>query len=342
MKKQNTKKLAILSLAVMAFSVVSPMFHRVNAAGLTTASIRFDRMKASTSNVNVLVQFTPASTATEDGIRIIFGSGHTVNATASNITTSEASLPAGCTGPTITGNVASAVSAQTVDFATADMTPSTLYCFYITAGIGNSASTGQTVNTLSTRVSSADQDISRVATNVITNDQVTITAKVPPSFSFVLGATSDAFTTDLSSASVVSTAGVTVTMGTNAQTGWTAWLKSANGALNSAATGGAIATYGTINNAPNDLAVAPGVGNEAYVLDVNTASGGVTVDAEYNGTNTTSGGTLNSSDLEAIATTAAPGSSQAITLVGRATIAATTQAAEDYTDTWTVVGAGNF
>jgi hypothetical protein len=148
------------------------------------------------------------------------------------------------------------------------------------------------------------------------------------------------------STTTASSSGRTVTIATNAAAGWVAWVKSANAALNSASTGASIATAGTVNNAPSDLAALTG-----YVLDVDittdsgTGTGTVSqasdYGAEYAGTNATSGGTL-STTFQPIAAASGTTDGDVLTLIERAKISAVQAAAVDYTDTLTVVAAGRF
>lgn len=117
---------------------------------------------------------------------------------------------------------------------------------------------------------------------------------------------------------------------------------SANQSLDSAASGDTIVTTGTVNDSPDTISA----GTEGYVLDVDlTTDGGgggtVTIDPEYNGTTTSMGGTL-SATYESIATSNGAASSDVLTLIPRVTISGLTEAATDYTDTLTVVGAGVF
>lgn len=78
----------------------SPLVQTTEAA-LKNAELRFYRLRtstaANTSDVKILVKFTPALTATENKVHVTFATGYTVNATATNVTVSTASLPAGCT-----------------------------------------------------------------------------------------------------------------------------------------------------------------------------------------------------------------------------------------------------
>lgn len=145
---------------------------------------------------------------------------------------------------------------------------------------------------------------------------------------------------------IATTTGKTVTITTNANAGWIAWVKSANAALSSASISKTIATAGSVDNSPSDLASTTG-----YVLDVDvttdsgtgtgTVSQAADYGAEYNGTNTTSGGTL-STTFQPIAACSGTTGGDVLTLTERAKITAVQEAATDYTDTLTVVAAGRF
>ena len=116
--------------------------------------------------------------------------------------------------------------------------------------------------------------------------------------------------------------------------------------MNSATTSGTIATAGSVDDSPTDIAASTG-----YVLDVDvttdsgtgtgTVSQAAGYGAEYNGTNTTSGGTL-STTFQPIAASSGTTGGDVLTLIERAKIVATQAAASDYTDTLTVVAAGRF
>jgi len=148
---------------------------------------------------------------------------------------------------------------------------------------------------------------------------------------------------NLDSGAVRSTTGRTVTITTNATNGWIAWVKDSNQGLISAAAAKTIATSGTVDGSPTTLST----GTEGYVLDVDlttdAASGGtVSIAGEYNG-GANAGGTLSSTfQPGATSTGTAGGSGDVITFVGKAAIAGDTPAANDYTDTWTIIGAGTF
>jgi hypothetical protein len=345
--------IAFLAAGVLTISVTGlSEYVLVHAAPLTQAMMRLDRMKTSTSPVNILIVARPASTATENEVRVAFSSSFSVNSTASNITISTANLPSElvgaqtCYAMLTTSSVAAAVSGTTVDFSVANLDTTTTYCFFITqgVGIGTTIPAAQYLHTIGTlSVGDTAVDTSTVATRVISDDQVTVTAIVPPTFNFTLGANSTSFQTDLSTSQVTSATAVTVTLATNAPNGWVAWLKSTSGALGSATTGESILTSGAIDNAPMTLIN----GRDMYMLDVNvntdssTGDGTVSVDGEYDGA-ASQGGAYSSTALERIAHASGTSDGDIIDLVAKATLSAVRSAATDYTDLWTVVGAAEF
>jgi len=341
MKKSinKNKKISILSLLALLVGMVAPLLMVKSAYGnFTQAYMRADRMKASTAT-NILVVFTPATVGTEAKVKVTFASGYTVGASP---TVNTSNLPSGVTA--LPGTLSAAGSGQVVTVSgVTDLTVGTSYGFNIATGITNPAA-GSYVNTITTTTSAdATIDTSNVATYVISDDQIVLTATVPPTFTFTLSGNSDTFTSNLSPSSVVSTNGKTVTVGTNAAKGWIAWVKSANAGLSSATTGATISTTGTVDGTPSTLSP----GSNGYVLDVDlttdsaVGTGTVTIDPEYNGLTTSAGGTLSTS-LQKIASSNGTTDGDVITLIARATISAVTAAATDYTDTLTVVGAGNF
>ncbi len=317
-----------------------------HAGNFQQVYIRLDRLKASTTTGGTVCA-QPQTAGTEADVQVTFPTGFTVNTTASNWTVTTTNLPSGATAWVSIGT-ATAVSSQTVTFPSGDLVVGTLYCFNFsgtstltTATAGNDK-TG-TVTTRATGPSTIDS--SGYALSIVSDDQIVVTATVPATFTFSLSGNTDTFTSNLST-TTTSTSGQTVTISTNAASGWVAWVKSANAALNSASTGATIATAGSVDNAPTDLASATG-----YVLDVNittdsgtgtgTVSQASNYGAEYNGTNTTSGGTLSTS-FQPIAASDGTTDGDVLTLIERAKISAVQAAATDYTDTLTVVAAGRF
>lgn len=313
---------------------------------MTNAYLRLDHMDASTTTGGTVCVKMATTAGTDAKIKVTFPAGFTVNGTAGNWTVSTTNLPAGASAmPGI--NTATVVASSTVTFPITDISSSaTMYCFNFNNNTTLTTSTAGSDKTGTIQVTTSGDveiDSANYATAVIANDQIVITATVPPTFSFALGGNSIAMGT-LSSSSVTSGAGVTVTLGTNAGKGWLTWVKSANVALTSASTSDSIPTSGSIDAAPTTIST----GAKGYVLDcdltTDSATGGtgtVTIAAEYNGLTTSAGGTL-ATTFQEVATADGPTDSDVVTLIARVTISALTKAANDYTDTLTVVGAANF
>jgi hypothetical protein len=187
------------------------------------------------------------------------------------------------------------------------------------------------------------------AVAIIVNDQIVVSAVVPPTFVFALSGNVDTFPSNLDPANVLSTAGRTVSITTNAKGGWIGWVKDSQQGLYSTDANYKINTTGTVNGAPDTL-----VSNtEGYVIDAdmtNDAGGGCTVAiaAEYNGptgTPSVSGGTLSANFQPFASCTGAPpatSNGDIVTLIERASISGGTPAGSDYSDTITVVASGNF
>ena len=321
---------------------------RSEAANFHEVYIRLDSLSDSTTTGGTVCA-RPATAGTEADVQVVFptvaGTDFTVNSTPGNWTVTTTNLPNGTTA-WVGINTATGVSGKTVTFPSGDLVVGTTYCFNfsgtntLTTGAAGNNQTG----TVTARTGAAATiDSSGYALSVIGDDQIVVTATVPATFSFALSANADSIGT--LSTTTASSSGVTATMTTNASGGWVAWVKSANAALASASAGVSIATAGTVDNTPSDLASTTG-----YVLDVDiTTDGGGTGTitqasnwgAEYAGTNTTSGGALSTS-FEPIAASSGTTDGDVLTLIERAKIVATQAAASDYTDTLTVVAAGRF
>jgi hypothetical protein len=350
--------LVILVLALQTFFILVAG-QSASATQLTTTYIRLSRMKSGTLSSFRLV-FKAASSQTAQVAIDLNGSdvgaaqwtnvtpgglvtvGAIVTSTAQCVTDGFTALP-GVTAATGAASVitTSGVTATTfgttycVDFAAAVTTP--------TAGHEGEYHPSVTQGT----------DSTNVALRVITNDQIVVSATVLPTFNFVLSGNTDTFATPLSTASVVSTAGKTVTITTNAASGWITWVKDANGS-SGAATKGALKSAAASNfTIPTTNAVALGAvshtlttNSQDYGLGVTIttdAAGGGTValDPAYDGT-ATKAGVLDPNNYRPVASANGTSSGDVINLTERATIDGAVPAATDYTDTLTVVGAGNF
>ncbi len=342
----NTIRLQLRLLLVVFFALMAGFVsvRPVHATQLTEAFIRLDRLTASTTTGGTVCVKMTTTAGTDAKLKVTFPSGFTVNSTASNWTVTTTNLPAGASAMPGIGT-ATAVSSQVVTFPITDISSnSTLYCFNFAASstlTNHTAGNDKTGSISVTTSGDVEIDGGNYALSIISNDQVTVTATVPATFSLALGTNTQALGT-MSTGSVSSGSGVSVTVSTNAANGWIGWVKSANAALNSTVTGDAIGTTGTVNDSPSTLSA----GTEGYVLDADlTTDGGsggtVTIDAEYLGADTSSGGTL-STTFQEFVTADGPANGDVVTLIPRAAISGLNQAATDYSDTLTIVAAGNF
>jgi hypothetical protein len=353
MRLSKNKK--ALHLTVAGFMAVSSlcalgMAPRAHAAALTQVQVRFDRMKSSTYTSG-MVCAKPSSTATEAKVKVTFPTGFTVSTTLGNWTvdnTVTSSWPTATAWPGI--NTATAASGQDVTFPSSDLTPGTLYCFNwtdTTAALQTPSGTGSSeIGSVTTQTSvPADIDTGQFATATISNDQIVVTATVPPVFTFALSANTDPLGT-LSTGSVTHGASITATVGTNAKNGYSVWAKSAaaNGGLTSAA---ASYTITSTCNGGTQLGTNTTLssGTEGYNTGVTSShasgSGTISVNTVFDGTSTSQGGGL-CGTYQKLATSNGTASADVLTLKNNVAISAATAAATDYTDTITVVGAGLF
>lgn len=343
--------LPLLLAAALLFSFATTLLiARPSGAIFDQAFLRLDRMKAATATGG-RVCAEPATVATEADVQVVFPTGFTVNGTAGNWDVNTTDLDTGQTAWPGIGTEATAVSGQTVTFSSTDLTVGTLYCFNFVgvSTLTNPAANPDLTGTITTRTSGpATIDQSSYAVAVIAEDQILVTATVPPTFSFSIasctsGSCTDAFTQNLSPSNIRTTAGKAITISTNAANGWIAWVKDSAQGLTSATQTYTIATTaaGSTCAAGHGLSA----GTEGYGLDIDLTTNGAgggnpAIDANYDCGANDAGG-LDSVFLPA-ATSSGAANGDVITLVAKAAISNLTPAATDYQDIITVVGAGNF
>jgi hypothetical protein len=331
-----------LTLVVLLLMIFNP-FMRLNAASLTNTSVRLNRMKAST-NTTMRITFTvPAGNAqTEEKLMLSLPDNFTV-APAVNYTSSVASCGATSLPGTLTFTASDTNGSKHITISgLTNLSASTSYCVDLTnADALGTGAAGQYSATLETQTSGAVLiDSVYLTLRIITDDQIVVNAVVPPTFNFVLDGNTTSFTADLDTGVVRQTAERTVTITTNSATGWIAWARGLNTGLASTAAGYTIA------------ATTPGTGatlssgTEGYVLGVDSTDAGgggtVTVEAAYAGTNADADGSGLDTNLRQIATADGTANGDILRLYGKAAINGFTPAANDYTDTWTVIGAGSY
>lgn len=344
---QNYRRIAtILFVAVLAFAPFL-QFEITHAAALNQTFVRFDRMSTSTATTGTVCARGQTTASTEATVRVTFPSGYTLGAAGTfTVDTTNLSWPTGGTAwPGI--NTATNVASQTVTFPSGDLpNNTTLYCFnwINSAAVTVTATPGASqIGTVETWSSApAVIDSAQYATAAISNDSITITATVPPVFSFALSANSDALGTLGSGVVSTSPTPRTVTISTNAKNGWLVWARSLNSGLYSAAVGGATQIPSITAGSNGTLSA----GTTGYNMGVTTAAPPIgptpTIATGYINNSTLGRGGGLDTTLRQIASSTGPNDTAVLTLHNNVAIDATVPAATDYTDTVTLVGAGLF
>jgi hypothetical protein len=352
------KQYLIVSLLLVA-SLLFPAF--VSAAQLNQAGLRLGRLSPSATTGNdLLVTFklntTPTSVAQ---IAITFPSGFNITAGSPAVSTTgfpntpaSIAVPPGSLTATATSNGVNLGGTIVVaGLTSASLNNTSLYGFIIASGtIQNPSSGGAQYNTAVISRNSGGTPIDTTTTPVyITSsspsDQVTVNASVAPNFTFSLSATSDTVPQVDPSAIQTSSPGVTMTVSTNSRLGYTAYVKSANGALTSATAASSIPT-GTFDGTPDTLAPVGTISKYLFVPSTGTAcstcTGSLTYDGEYNGIGANTGGAFNSTNFASFVSRNGYTNADAVLLRERVAVTATIPTANDYTDTLTIVAAVNY
>jgi hypothetical protein len=356
---------ALVFLVQGAVLIITPAASAASA--LSSTYVRLDRMKVATAT-SFRIKFTTSSaTATEDTLVVDFngddtGTARWIDATNGGlVNTTQATATAACateTGATALPGTLSASGTGAVITVTGvtNLAASTAYCvdFTSASAVTTPTGAGEFHPKVSTKTGGTVDDTTNTAVRIITNEQVTVTGTVPPTFNFALSGNTDSFVSNLSTSATISTTGVTVTVTTNAPSGWIAWAKSTNQSSGSAGKGALKSTTASNYTIPTTNANTLGSaahtltnGNEDYGLAVDAISdaangGTVTADAAYNSVATTKIGVLDTSIYRPIASANGTANGDILTLKERATIAGQTPAATDYTDIITLIGAGQF
>lgn len=352
---KNKKYLLIAATLVGSFLLPAV----ANASQLNQAGIRLGRLGngASVSN-DALTTFklntTPTSVAE---VIMTFPSGFNITAGTPTVsTTGFPTVPAGITAPpgTLTASATSAGAGLggtiTVSGLTsASLNNTTLYGFDIPTGtitnpttagqynlsVASATSTGVVIDTTSTPT--------YIYGSAANEDQVTVNASVAANFSFALSANSDTVPT-VNPTSTQTSPGVTMTVGTNSPLGYTAYVRSANGALNSATSPGTpITSSGYSTTAP--VTMTPGTTNYGLAPSTGTVCTTCTGTLTYTPTYTvtsTQAGPFNGTNFAAFVSRSGYTNSDQVLLQERVDVSNTVGYAHDYADTLTVVAAGNY
>lgn len=135
-----------------------------------------------------------------------------------------------------------------------------------------------------------------------------------------------------------------MTVGTNSPLGYTAYVRSANGALTSTTNPSTPITTGTydgtvdaVNAGSTKYGLAPSTGPAC-----STCTGSLTYDTEYAVSNGNQAGSFNGTNFASFVSRNGYTNADQVVLRARVAVANTVGYANDYTDTLTVVAAGNY
>ncbi len=348
MKQTIIQKIAVANIAFLLLTVVLPLFlvEKAEAAGLTLAMVRPDRLVSSTATGGMICAKS-TTVDVETQVKVTFPTGFATVDTPANWTVTTTNIPSDATAWIGIGT-ATAATGQDVTFPSGDMVVGTLYCFNFvaTSTLTTHATPGNNyTGTITTQKAGPTTiDTSAFALSVVSNDQVVVSATVPATFSFSLPTNTLTFLSNLTTTPVLTGTSV-ATITTNASSGWVAWVKSANAALNSASTGATIASSGSASdNTVTDVSATNGYFLDVAFTDSGTGTGTVSQAAnygqEYNG-DATHGGTL-STTFQPVAASTGTTDGDTLTFTALAKISAVQAAASDYTDTLTIIAAGRF
>jgi mucin-22 len=312
------------------------------AGGLSRTFVRFDRMKISQATTGTICAMA-TTVAVEADVQVVFPASYTLG-TAANFTVTTTNL-AWPTGGNAWPSIATAtnVTSQTVTFPSGDLVVGTLYCFNWdnTAAVQiKSSATSSNTGTITTRTTTPTTiDSSGYSTASITNDQVSVSATVPSTFSFALSATADALGTLATGSVTTSPTPVTTTVNTNAAHGWQVWAKDANTGLTSPSASKTIAS--TTPGSNSTLSSGTEGYNTGFTSSQVGGTGTITIAAPFVGSSAGQGGGLDTT-LRSVASSSGTADTAVLTMKNNAAIGPLTPGATDYADTITLIGAGLF
>lgn len=345
--KQGRRLALLLALLLVVNSLYPALAH---AGNLSNTYVRLNRMAANPQTTSFRVVFTTTSSpGSVNQVKIDFGSAWTSasGSVAASPSPSSGSCAAETGATALPGTLAAtgASGAITITGVTS-LSASTAYCVDLTSA---SAVTNPTAGSyyviVSTQNSGTIIDSSKVNIPIVSNDSITVTASVPPLFTFALDANTTAFTADLSPGTKQVTTPRTVTVNTNAKTGWVAWLRDGNASVGLHSTGVNYTISPTTPGTAANVDAAPNTEQYVWGITASTQVAGVgstTLVGAYDATGGTNDGSGVDASYRQIASGSGTAQNAVLTLAAAATISPITPAASDYTDTIQVIGAGNF
>ncbi|HEY4161154.1 MAG TPA: hypothetical protein VGM08_03770 [Candidatus Saccharimonadales bacterium] len=358
--KKSLRSLLFRASAVLTLAglVIAGLLNAGQAFAATMTHVTVLETNMQTSGQSALiVSFVAGASDASGSVVINMGSAVSAVLAAPNVSTSYnsvscATITGASTGLpgtlTSSGNTSPSI---TVSGAGA-LTLGTSYCFVVGTFAAQTAVTNSSSANAYAVTLTDGSDTGSGSVDVISSDQVSVSATVPASFTMSIANTADNFSANLSSASVGSTSGDNITINTNSSHGWFVWASDANIGLKSPTAGSSGYTIASGNsNGP----VAAGTnttlssGHEGYVLGI--SSGNITQGSGSGGTTSAatafaSSGTGNGAGLNTtpaiIASSTGTANAAIIKPVQYAGISGITPAGTDYTDTITYIGAGSF
>jgi hypothetical protein len=347
----------IFAALVLVMSFMLPDL--ASATQLTQAGIRLGRLgNGASANNDMLVTFklltTPTSVAK---ILVTVPSGFNLAAgSPTPVTTNLPNTPAEVPAP---GTLASTVTSSgsnlggtilVTGLTSASLNGTSLFAFDIPTGtITNPTTLGQYNFTVASQnAGGTTLDSTLVATYIYgasaNQDQVVVNASVAPNFTFALSANTDTVP-KVDPTTIQTSPGVTMTVGTNSPLGYTAYVASKNNSLTSATNPATPITTGTFDGTPDT--VTAGTTKYTFVPTTGTAcsscTGTLTYNSEYAIADGTHGGSFSGTNsFASFVSRNGYTNSDQITLKERVAVASTIGYANDYTDTLTIVAAGNY
>ena len=350
------KRLSILGLILLLLLLII-IPQKTQAAGLTALSDTMSRLADSTPTAvysdHTIKYTTPSGVDAGETMEITFPSGFAIGSVdfsdidvswgASTGYENELTLAGTCSGATWGAAFASQVLTITSCSGTITSTNKVVIEIGLNASGGNAQIQNHaTAATYTISIAGSFGDTGKIAIVILGNDQVQLTGAVDPSITFSLSDTSSAFGT-LSVGSVTnSSPDITLTVGTNAQSGYTVTIRDTGnstnpGLYNSSANYIIGSTDSSYSNGPTTLVA----GTEGYGLYVSGTTGSPTVAARYNGGSGSQVGGLEITDTTIISRITSMSANDTATIRHRAAIATFT-AAGSYSDTLTYIATGNF
>ncbi len=340
-KVLSKTKYALLALALVASNFYF-LLGTASAAPLTNTFVQLNRMSAGQTTSFRLVFRTVGAGATSATVNFNGADATTWSASSGVVNATQTVSSASCaaaTGATaLPGSITAAGASNTVTIsAITALAATTLYCVDLTSASAVTNATAGEYHPIIT----VGADSTTVAVRTVSNDQIVVSATVPPTFNLALSGNTDSFTANLSSSTVGITTGRTVTVNTNAKNGWFVWAFSVSSSGLTSVVGSSNIPATTPGTTATMVAGTPG-----YVFGVTgssngTGTGTITVVTAYNSNGTTTGSGLDTT-IRQIASSNGTNAAATLTVKEIAAISATTPAANDYTDTITIIGAGYF